>query len=135
MLIMNALSNINWLSVLVAWVMHVVVSLLWFRPELFGRAWVALSGKEMKPATQWMPVGLLAHLLCVLALAVIIKLDNATTLVDGISLSLLVSICFLGALLAGELVWEKIPFKLFLIRLGDHILTLALAGAIFVLWK
>jgi hypothetical protein len=89
----------------------------------------------MKPAKQWIPVGFLAHLVAVVALAVIINLANATTAWEGILLGLLVSIGFIGAILAGELVWEKIPFRLFLIRVGDQILTLSLAGVILALWK
>lgn len=133
MSIQTAFTSMNWLAVLVAWISHVVISLLWFQPALFGKAWVRLSGKELKPATQWIPVGLAAHLVAVLALAVIINLANATTVIEGIVLGLLVSIGFIGAMLGGELVWEKIPFKLFLIRLGDHIITLCLAGTIFAL--
>jgi RsiW-degrading membrane proteinase PrsW (M82 family) len=135
MSIISAFSNINWLAVLVAWVVHVVISLAWYQPIFFGKAWVRLSGKEMKPAKQWIPVGFVAHLVAVIALAVIVNLANATTAWEGILLGLLVSIGFIGAILAGELVWEKIPFKLFLIRVGDQILTLSLAGVIFALWK
>ncbi len=135
MLIGLAISNINWLAVLVCWVMHVVVSLAWFQPVFFGKAWVRLSGKELKPATQWIPVGFLAHLVCIIALAVIVNLANATTVLEGVALGLLVSIGFVGAMLAGELVWEKIPFKLFLIRLGDQLLTLSLAGVILSIWR
>lgn len=131
----SAISNINWLAVLVCWVMHVLVSLAWFQPVFFGKAWVRLSGKEMKPATQWIPVGFLAHLVCIIALAVIVNLANATTVLEGVALGLLVSIGFVGAMLAGELVWEKIPFKLFLIRLGDQLLTLSLAGVILSIWR
>ncbi len=135
MSVWSAISNINWLAVLVCWVMHVVVSLAWFQPVFFGKAWVRLSGKEMKPATQWIPVGFLAHLVCIIALAVIVNLADATTILEGIALGLLVSIGIVGAMLAGELVWEKIPFKLFLIRLGDQLLTLSLAGAILAIWR
>ena len=135
MSVWSAISNINWLAVLVCWVMHVVVSLAWFQPVFFGKAWVRLSGKEMKPATQWIPVGFLAHLVCIIALAVIVNLANATTVLEGVALGLLVSIGFVGAMLAGELVWEKIPFKLFLIRLGDQLLTLSLAGVILSIWR
>ena len=135
MSILTAISEINWLAVLVAWIAHVVMSLVWFQPPLFGKAWVELSGKELKPATQWFPAGLAAHLVCVLGLAVIVNLANATTLVEGAALGLMVSICFIGAMLAGELVWEKIPFKLFLIRLGDQVLTLCLAGMLFAIWR
>jgi len=131
----TAIQNINWLAVLVVWILHVVISLLWFQPVLFGKAWVELSGKEMKPDTKWMPIGLLAHLICVFALAVIINLANTTTIIEGIALGIMVAICFIGAMLGGELVWEKIPFKLFLIRIGDQIFTLGIAGAILTLWK
>jgi RsiW-degrading membrane proteinase PrsW (M82 family) len=135
MSIWSAFQNLNWLAVLVAWVVHVVISLAWYQPVFFGKAWVKLSGKEMKPAKQWIPVGFLAHLVAVVALAVIINLANATTAWEGILLGLLVSIGFISAILAGELVWEKIPFRLFLIRVGDQILTLSLAGVILALWK
>jgi hypothetical protein len=135
MSILTAISHLNWLAVIVLWIAHVVISLLWYQPALFGKAWVNLSGKELKPATQWFPAGLAAHFVCVFALAVIVNLANATTFVEGLALGLLVSICFIGAMLAGELVWEKIPFKLFLIRLGDQMLTLSLAGVILALWR
>ncbi len=131
----NAISDLNWLAVLVAWAAHVAISLVWFQPALFGKAWVMLSGKEMKPATQWIPVGFAAYLIAVLALAVIIRLANATTLIEGVAFGILVSIGFIGAMLGGELVWGKIPFRLFLIRLGDQLLTLSLAGAILALWR
>jgi len=135
MSIWSAFQNLNWLAVLVAWVVHVMISLAWYQPVFFGKAWVKLSRKEMKPATQWIPVGFIAHLVAVIALAVIVNLANATTAWEGILLGLLVSIGFIGAILAGELVWEKIPFRLFLIRVGDQILTLSLAGVILALWK
>jgi hypothetical protein len=130
-----AVFNLNWPAVLVAWAAHVVISLLWFQPFLFGKAWVKLSGKELKPAARWIPAGLAAHLAGVLALAIIINLAGAATLVEGIALGLLVSIGFVGAMLGGELVWEKIPFGLFLIRLGDQVLTFCLAGVILTLWR
>jgi hypothetical protein len=135
MLIVNVFSSINWLAVVVMWIMHVVISLLWFQPFLFGKAWVKLSGKELNPAKKWIPVGFIAHLLCIIALAIIINLVNISTLLDGILAGILVSIGFISAMLAGELVWEKIAFKLFLIRLGDQIITLSIAGAILAVWR
>jgi len=57
----TAISNINWQAVSVVWILHIVISLLWFQPALFGKAWVKLSGKDLKPAVQWIPAGLTAH--------------------------------------------------------------------------
>jgi hypothetical protein len=135
MSIWSAFQNLNWFAVLLAWILHVVISLVWYQPIFFGNAWVKLSGKEMTPAKRWIPVGFMAHLFAVISLAVIINLANATTSLEVILLSLLVSIGFIGAILAGELVWEKIPFRLFLIRVGDQIFTLGIAGVILSLWK
>lgn len=135
MSILSAFQNLNWFAILIAWILHVAISLVWYQPIFFGKAWVKLSGKEMIPAKQWMPVGLIAHLIAVIALALIIRLTNANTIMEGIILALTVSIGFIATILAGELVWEKIPFRLFLIRVGDQILTLCIAGVILSLWK
>ena len=65
MLWTQVLSDINLLAVLVAGVVHIVLGLVWFQPKLFGNVWVKLSGKEMKPATRWIPAGtLLMTLVC-----------------------------------------------------------------------
>lgn len=135
MSILAAITKLCWPAVLVAWASHVAISLVWFQPFFFGKAWVELSGKEMKPAARWIPAGFAAHLAGVLGLAAIINLAGVATLVEGIALGLLVSIGFIGAMLGGELVWEKIPFRLFLIRLGDQVLTFCIAGAILTLWR
>jgi hypothetical protein len=114
-IINNAISDLNWLAVFVAWVAHVAISLVWFQPALFGKGWVMLSGKELKPATQWIPVGFAAHLIAVLAIAVIIRLANATTIIEGVALGILVSIGFIGAMLGGDegvpIVWTVLEVK------------------------
>ena len=130
-----AFLNLNWLAVLVAWITHVVISLAWYQPVFFGKAWVKLSGKEMTPAIRWIPMGFASHLVCILALAVIVNLANAATLLEGVAAGILVTLGFVATLLGGELVWEKIPFKLYLIRVGDQLLTLSLAGAILAVWR
>jgi hypothetical protein len=59
-----------------------------------------------------------------LVLAVIVNLANATTVVGGIVVGVLVWIGFVVTLEIGELIWEKIPFKLFMIRVGNHLVAL-----------
>jgi hypothetical protein len=50
-------SDINLLAVLVAWIIHVVMNLVWFLPGLFGNEWTRLTGKEMKPSPKWVIPG------------------------------------------------------------------------------
>jgi hypothetical protein len=67
--------------------------------------------------------------------AVIVNLANATTVMGGIAVGVLVWIGFIVTLEIGELVWEKIPFKLFMIRVGNQLVGLSLAGIILAVWR
>ena len=48
------------MAVLVAGAPHNLVSPEYFQPKFSGRDWEGLPGKEMKPATKRMPVGLVS---------------------------------------------------------------------------
>jgi hypothetical protein len=135
MLVITSFLDINLLAVLVAGIVHMVTGLIWFMPKLFGNAWVELTGKEMKPALQWITAGIVGHQVMALVLAVIVRLANATTVIGGIVVGALIWIGFVVTLELGELIWEKIPFKLFLIRVGNHLVGLSLAGIILAVWR
>jgi len=47
----------------------------------------------------------------------------------------LVWIGFVVPLEVGELVWEKNPFKLFMIRVGNQLVGLSIAGIILAVWR
>jgi hypothetical protein len=131
----SVLSQINLPSVLLAGVAHMASGLIWFMPGLFGREWMKLTKQELKPARQWIAAGVIGHQLIALALAVIVYLANATTVVEGIGVGLLVWVGFVVTLEAGERIWEKIPFRLFAIRIGNHLVALSVAGAILAVWR
>jgi hypothetical protein len=131
----SALTNVNIWAVLVAAVVHLVLGLVWFQKPLFGNAWVALTGKTLDPAKQWLPAGVIGHLLMAYVLAVIINLAGAVTMGAGALIGLLALVGFVIPLECGELVWEKIPFKLWLIRVGNQLVGLAVTGAILAVWR
>lgn len=131
----TALSNINILAVLVAGIAHMATGLIWFSPFLFGRQWTELTKQEPKPARRWVPAGIVGHMLIALALAIIVCLANATTILEGLAVGILVWIGFIVTLETGELIWEKIPFKLFLLRIGNHLIALSIAGIILAVWR
>lgn len=131
----TVLSNINLLAVLVAGIVHMLVGLIWFMPKLFGNVWAELTGKEMKPASQWIAAGIIGHQVMALVLAVLVKIANVTNVVGGIVVGILVWIGFMVTLEIGELIWEKIPFKLFIIRVGNQLVGLSLAGSILAIWQ
>ena len=103
MLWTRVLSEVNLLAVLVAGVVHIVLGLVWFQPKLFGNAWVKLSGKELKPATRWIPAGMIAHLFMTLVLAVIVKLCAVTNALQGAVVGILACLGFVATILPASL--------------------------------
>ena len=128
-------STINYLAVLVAWIVHIVMGLIWFRPELFGNEWSKLTGKELIPAKKWLIPGLIGHLLMIFVLVILIKLTNASTGLHGMFIGLLMWIGCVVPMESGELVWEKISFRLFLLRTGNQLAGMAVSGFILGAWQ
>jgi hypothetical protein len=129
------LPGVNLLAVLAAAAVLLFVKGVWYLPKVFGDAWSDLVKRDRKPSRRWLWVGLVGHLLLALVLAVVVRLAHAATIVDGLFLGILVWLGFVVTLEINRLVWEKIPFNLFLVRVGDYLIGLALAGAILAVWR
>jgi len=128
-------TSINLLAVFTAWIIHIVMGLIWFRPEIFGNEWTRLTGKELKPESKWIIPGFIGHLLMILVLVVLIKLTHSTDGLTGSLIGLLAWIGFIVPMETGELVWEKIQFRLFLLRIGNQFIGLVVAGFILGAWQ
>ena len=135
MTIVTAFLTLNPLAVLVALISHFAIGVIWYHPAIFGKAWAKLSDREMKPDPKWMPVGFVAHIFYTLALAVIVNLAQATTVIEGALIGIMVSIGFIGTILINDLVFLKTPFRLFLLKFGDEFIALIVAGIILAVWK
>ncbi len=129
------LTEINYLAVLAAAFVHMVIGLVWYSRRFFGEAWVTLTHATLDPAVRWMPFAAVGHVAIAFVLAVLIRFAGGPTLGAGIAIALLAWIGFIVTLEIGELVWEKIPFRLFLIRSGEHLVGLSAAGAILGVWR
>jgi len=122
--------NLNFLAIFFAWFVHIVLGLIWFRPKLFGDQWSKLTGKELKPDSKWIFFGILGHLFMVFVLILFIKIADIQNGSGGLVIGLLAWIGFIVPLETGELVWERIPFRLYLIRIGNQFIGLAASGFI-----
>jgi hypothetical protein len=127
--------NINYLAVLVAGTVHMVIGLIWFNSKFFGKQWTELTKQELKPARKWIVAGIIGHQVITLVLAVVIYLANASTALEGIAVAIIIWLGFVVTLEIGELIWEKIPFRLFMIRIGNHLVALSIAGIILAVWR
>ena len=129
------LTDINLYAVIAAWIIHTASGLIWFQPKLFGNEWSKLTGKELKPAKKWLIPGLVGHLSMVFVIVIFIKMANITNGSGGLLVGLLCWIGFVVPLEIGELIWEKIPFRLFLIRIGNQLVGMGISGFILGAWQ
>ena len=127
--------NLNLLAIFLAWLVHIVLGLIWFSPKLFGNQWTKLTGKDLKPDSKWIVPGLLGHLLMVFVLIFLIKIANIQHGSGGLVIGLLAWIGFIVPLETGELVWERIPLRLYLIRISNQFIGLAASGFILGAWQ
>jgi len=128
-------TDINLFAVLIASVFHIVLGLIWFHPKLFGNEWSKLTGKDLKPSSFWIIPGIIGHFLMSFVLVILIKLASSNNGIGGLIIGLLVWIGFIVPMEIGELVWEKIPFRLFLIRIGNQFVGMAVSGFILGVWQ
>jgi hypothetical protein len=129
------LTQINYWAVAVAALAHMLVGLVWFAKPVFGKTWMDVTGRDLTPARSLIPVAIVGHLTIALVLALILDFAGVTTVIDGIGVGLLVWLGFIVTMEIGELVWERIPFRLFLLRVGNHAVALSVAAAILTVWR
>ncbi len=129
------LPSINLLAVLAAAAVIMLAGWIWFLPKVFGDAWSDLTRANLKPSSRWLPVGVLGNFLLALVLAVVVNIAHAGSVVDGLFIGILAWLGFVVTLEIDRLVWEKIPFNLFMVRTGNYLIGFALAGAILAVWR
>src|SRR5258708_34989870 len=63
---------INYLALLVATIVKVVIGMLWYSPLLFGRAWMRLVGCEPEEMKSRMPKAMVVDLVATFVLAFVL---------------------------------------------------------------
>jgi hypothetical protein len=137
------LTELNWIAILVAFVIFFVVGAIWFGPKTFYPAWVKLIGAVETPGQglghHGMPFvfGLtaLGALVQVVALASVIhfvELANGSPLgpVGGLVTGLLVGIGFAAASSLSHRLFSGQGIRVWLIEVGGDVVSLTLAGLV-----
>ena len=128
--------QINYLAILVAGIVHFAIGSIWYSPLLFANLWKKLAGvAEFKPTAQDMIAALGSSIVIAFVLSIILIFAGARTVVDGIVVGIMVEIGFIATLLFGDVIFEKKPFQLFLLRNGYNMLALAVIGALLAVWR
>lgn len=144
---MEVVVPVNYLAVLAAGIVSIIVGSLWYGP-LFGKEWMKLTG--MKPPAKMddkmkrmmmQSYGLttLASLVMAYVLSHTLVFAsaymNTAGIMAGLSTGFWMWLGFVVPVSLNDVLWGSKPWKLWYINVGYHLVTLLLMGATLAIWR
>lgn len=136
-------SGLNYLAVVISGIVFFFIGFIWYS-LLFGKAWVAELGKrgmtfDEKPSkgdmAKKMLTSLITNIVIALALAILVKYLNLTTMRGAFNLALLTGVGLTGAVMMINYNWQGQSFKLFLIDWAHQFVGIFASCIILVNWR
>jgi len=124
----------NWVAIIVAAVVNIVLGSLWFSPLLFQKPWIALRVDKAPMSGTASPmlyvITAVGALVSAMTLDWIIGLAHAGTLLGGAIIGLYAGLGFVAPAILSDNLFNERPFKLYLIVAGFPVVGLLVMGAI-----
>ena len=133
--------DVNYLAVLVAAIVSIVIGSLWYSPILFGNIWIKLSKFTKKDMNKARKKGmgkqylgqLIGSLILACVLAHFVAYVSASTLSDAAQLGFWLWLGFIVPVQLGTVLWEGKPVKLYILNIAYHLVTLIAMAIVIVL--
>ena len=130
--------GINFVAVLGAAVLAFVIGGLWYSPLLFGRAYLTLRGVDATASDAAMAIGEMVGefgrwLLITIVLAALMPRVGVHTMQTAVMFGLAMWVIIYAAL-AGSVLHEGYPWRVYAIHAGDGLAKLVTITAILGLW-
>jgi hypothetical protein len=136
--LVEMIGSINWLAVVIAWVVTVVIGIVWYRPRVFGTAWAGSVSRwtgtstrdllQPSDSTRKLGYWAIAFGVNVIAMALLLAALGASTIGDAIQVALLTTVGFGMSLLSWPVIFARMPMAVLLIN-SAAFLTMQLANA------
>ena len=131
--------GVNYLAVVVAAVVALVIGFIWYSPRVFGNRWMAYLGTTQaqlgNPGSTGIAVGVVASLLNAWVLAVLSLNLGGKTLTDGVLLGVLAWLGFMATITAAQISFEKKPWGLWVLNNVHNLPVQVIMGAIVTAWR
>lgn len=137
---MNITVPVNYLSVLAAAVVSMVLGWLWYGP-LFGKMWSRETKMKMETKNMGMSYGLmfLGSLVMAYVLSHAIIFAGTYLQMTGAPAGLMSGffnwIGFVAPVTLGSVLWEKKSWKLWILNNGYYLITLLAMGYLLAVWQ
>jgi len=136
--LLDNISTLNWLAVVAATVIAMVVGSVWYTPAVFGNAWMKSMGVKnkdfMKGDMQPIIFAVVSSFVTAVALGALIQILALTSIWQGATFGILVALAFLGTNKVMQAQFEKRPLSYNVVTTSADVVTLGLMGAILAIW-
>ncbi len=124
----------NWVAIIVAMVVNMIIGSLWFSPLLFQKPWTAMRVDKTPMSGVASPmlyvITAVGALVSAITLDWIIGLAGARSLLGGAIIGLYAGLGFVAPAILSDNLFNERPFKLYLIVAGFPVVGLLIMGAI-----
>ena len=139
---MSIFDGINYLAVLVAAVLNMIIGSLWYSPFLFGKAWMAEMGftkESIEKAKQEGGMGIKYGMMFVVTLILAFYLAHfamhGMDLMEVIKWGLFAWVGLVLTTNIGDVIWANKSMKLFWINMFQYAVIIVADSILFSLWK
>jgi hypothetical protein len=131
--------GVNYIAVIVAAVVALVIGFIWYSPPVFGNRWMAFLGTTQaqlgNPGPTGMAVGVIASVVNAWALALLSVNLGGKTITDGVMLGILAWLGFMATITAAQISFEKKPWGLWLLNNAHNVIVQVIMAAIVTVWR
>ncbi len=132
--------EVNFLAVVVAGLVAMVIGALWYSPMLFGKSWmkmVGMSAKDMKAAkaagmSKYYAIALLGQFVMAYVLSVVLGVFSPESMIEALKIGFWMWLGFIATTTISGVLWEKKPLKLYVLNNAYSLVVLVvMAGVLF----
>lgn len=137
--LLDYISELNWLAVVAATLVAFAIGAVWYTPALFGKAWmksIGLKESDAKKASmaQAIVLTLVGTFVSAVALGVLVQVLALTTLWQGATFGVLIAVAFLATNKVMQAQFELRPLSYNVITSAADVVTLGVMGAVLAVW-
>lgn len=134
--------SVNYLAVLVAAVISILVGMVWYSPAVFGKSWMKSAGisegeinrAKKKGMSRAYALMVLGSLVMAFVLAHFVAYASAANFAEGLQVGFWAWIGFVAPVVLGAVLWEGKPWSFYVINVGYQLVSLLLMGGLLATW-
>lgn len=130
--------SINWLAVIVAAILNMVIGGLWYSPMLFGKTWMQLTGMteadKEKAKQSGMAKMYIVQFIFTLIFAIFLAHMAAPSVGDAIKWGIFLWVGAVLPITIGDYLWMKRSMKLYVINVAQFLVIIIVDGILFACW-